>query len=175
MLTMTAIYMTRALAALDRRLDRSVTLVVGGGGAMVLAYMFPLATSDIDAVAKGISNDELTPYIRAVALEMDLPADWLNPWFGSFTYVLSADYDSRLVEVFSGSKLQALALGKEDLLLMKCFAHRQKDIAHARALLRAGADTDFVYNRIQELDRSQIPGTEKALEFLETIIDLEEP
>jgi hypothetical protein len=46
--------MLKALLALDRKLNKKVTLIVGGGGAMILAHEFPLATSDIDAIPKGM-------------------------------------------------------------------------------------------------------------------------
>jgi hypothetical protein len=171
--TLTAEKMRTALKALDALLDRDLTLIVGGGGAMLLAYGFPLATADIDAVPRGIPGDELAPLIEKVARELGLPHDWLNPWYSSFTYVLPADFEERLMEVFRGSHLSAQALGKEDLLLMKCFAHRQKDVAHARALVRAGADADKVFDRIEELRKRKIPGTEPALDFLEDILDQE--
>jgi len=166
--------MKEALTQLDQVLDRPVTLIMGGGGAMLLAHNFPLATADIDAVPKGISIDELQPYIEKVAREMLLPLDWINPWFSSFTYVLPEDFHTRLVEVFSGKWLKAQALGKDDLLIMKCFAHRKKDIAHARALVRAGANVDNVYARIEALLKRKIPGSDKAENFLNEIVDMEE-
>lgn len=172
--SLTAEKMKQGFAALDRILPRTLTLIVGGGGAMSLAYSFPLATADIDAVPKGLSIDELAPLVEKVSREEDLPGDWLNPWFSTFTHVLRDDYEKRLVDVFSGARLKVLALGKEDLLLMKCFAHRPKDIAHARALVRAQANTNLVYDRIEELAAKNIPGTEAAADFLDQILELEE-
>jgi len=173
--TLTAQKMREALNRLDELLPHPVRMIIGGGGAMLLAYDFPLATADIDAVTKGLSTDEMKPFIETVARELSIPSDWINPWFSSFTHVLPADYESRLVEVFAGQKLKVSALGKEDLLLMKCFAHRQKDIAHARALVRAGANIDFVYDRIEELAQRKIPGARDAADFLDEIIDMETP
>lgn len=175
MSTLTANHMRNGLQRLDELLPRQTTLIIGGGGAMLLAYGFPMATADIDAVPKGLSIEDLKPLIEQIARELGLPADWLNPWFSSFTHVLPADYENRLVEVFAGSRLRASALGKEDLLLMKCFAHRQKDIPHARALLRAGADVEKVQARIDELAARKIPGTSEATDFLDDIIDMETP
>ncbi len=165
--------MREALSALDSHLDREVSLVIGGGGAMLLAYGFPLATTDIDAIPRGLSSDELAPMIEKVALELGLPTDWLNPWYSTFTFVLPLDFRDRLVNVFTGRHLNAQALGKEDLLLMKCFAHRQKDVAHARALVRANANVDLVFARISELEKRKIPGADLAVDFLEEILDQE--
>lgn len=165
--------MRSALASLDRRLPRSVTLMIGGGGAMLLAYDFPLTTTDIDAVPKGLSADELKPFIEQTAVELGLPVDWLNPWFSSFTHVLPPDFADRLVEVFRGERLVGMALGREDLLLMKCFARRQKDIPHARALLAGGADLEVVRARLDHLRRKRIPGAAEAEDFLDEIEDME--
>ena len=172
-MSLTADKMRLALTLLDALLPRSLTLIVGGGGAMLLAYGFPLATSDIDAVPKGLSEDELKPLIEKVADELNLSKDWLNSWFQTFTHVLPADYATRTVEVYSGTNLTARALGRDDLLLMKCFAHRTKDIPHARALVAGGANISFVYDRIDELRRQRIPLTDAAADFLDTIVDME--
>lgn len=171
---LTADKMKEALHALNAILTRPITLIIGGGGAMLLAHDFRLSTTDIDAVPKGLSNDELTPFIEQVARDLGLPTDWLNPWYSNFTYVLPTDFHTRTIEVFKGSRLTAQALGKEDLLLMKCFAHRKKDVAHARALLRQGADVDFVHGRIEELNERKIPGAVAARDFLDEIIEMEE-
>lgn len=171
---MTAETMLKALSALDRLLPKKTTLMIGGGGAMLLAHRFPLATSDVDAVPQGLSSDELKPYIESVAKSLGLPGDWLNPWFSSFTFVLPVDYESRLIEVLSGKNLVVRALGREDLLIMKCFAHRKKDVAHARALVRAGADLDVVYERIEELERKKIPDAADARTFLDEIAEMED-
>lgn len=166
--------MKDGLTKLDALLERRVTLIIGGGGAMILAHGFPLATTDIDAVPKGMSIEELRPLIEKIAIEMQWPGDWLNPWYATFTFVLPEDFQTRLLEVFRGKQLVAQALGKEDLLLMKCFAHRQKDIPHARALLRAGANTELVFDQIDLLESRKIPRCDEAREFLEELIDQEE-
>ncbi|MCC7442771.1 MAG: hypothetical protein IT285_14140 [Bdellovibrionales bacterium] len=103
--------MRKALGALDARLTVDVSLLVGGGGAMVLAHCFKLSTMDIDAVPKGISLVDLDVHVKAVATELRLPPDWLNPYYGSFTHTLPADFESRVVEVFRGKRLTARALG----------------------------------------------------------------
>jgi hypothetical protein len=37
-----------------------------------------------------------------VAHELDIPADWLNPYFATFTHVLPMDFEARLTTVFEG-------------------------------------------------------------------------
>lgn len=159
--------MIDALALLDSKLPSPVRLIVGGGSAMLLAHNYPLASSDIDAIpASGISLDELSPFIREVAEEFSLPVDWLNPFYASFTHVLPSDYGTRLVDVCKFSKLTASALSKTDLLIMKCFAGRLKDVVHARSLVKNGADVAFVKTHIGILSKKRIPGCDRALKFL---------
>lgn len=159
--------MREALHCLDAFLDRPVHLIVGGGGAMILAHHFSLSTSDIDALpAAGVTVDELQPFIKKVADQLSLPLDWLNPYYSSFTHVLPSDYGSRLVTIDKFRNLKVDALSKDDLLIMKCFAARQKDVVHARALVRQGADVAMVKRHIQKIKERKIPGTDRALNFL---------
>ncbi len=168
--TLTADLMRQSLQALDDILPRAVTLIMGGGGAMILAHGFPLATSDIDAIPKqGMDISELDLLVKQVAESHCLPADWLNPYFSTFVHTLPADYDRRLIEVFQGKHLNVLALGKEEMLIMKCFAHRSKDVGHAKALLRGGADATFVGDHIESLLKKRIQGAQAALDFLDDV------
>jgi hypothetical protein len=164
--------MRRALEALAAQLPAPIRLIVGGGGAMILAHRFQLATTDIDAVPVGMSPHELDPAVKAVASKLGLAPDWLNPYYSTFTHVLPQDYGTRLVGVLSAPNLEVLALSKDDLLIMKCFAGRQKDVAHARELIRAGARVAFVEAHLERLKRLRIPKAEAALDFLDEVVDL---
>jgi len=158
-----------AFRALDARLQSPVTLVVGGGTAMMLAYGLPVRTADVDAYPVRGRLDDLAGPIREVARELDLAPDWLNPHFETFAHVLPADYGTRLREVFAGRHLRVAALGVEDLLLMKCFAGREKDVGHARALLRRKPDLAVVERRIEELIARGIQGAQDAADFLDDL------
>lgn len=162
--------MRQALQALDQKLNQPVKLIMGGGGAMLLAHHFRLSTNDIDALpVGGLTIEDLTPFIREVSKELSLPVDWINPFYASFTHVLPSDYGTRLIEVARFSHLSVFALSKVDLLIMKCFAAREKDVVHARALFKQGADASFVRSHINKLDQKRIPGCRRALEFLDEI------
>ena len=167
--------MLNALKRLDSLLTErkrsSVKLLIGGGGAMILAHSYPLGTTDIDAVPKGIESVELDLLIKIISTEQNLPFDWLNPYFATYSHTLPSDYASRLIEVFKGEALIALALGKEEMLIMKCFAHRQKDVGHAKALIKGGCNQDLVFEQLETLQKKGIPGSKAALDFLEDIID----
>lgn len=161
----------KAFACLDRDLKQAVTLYVGGGTSMVLAHGYPLATADVDAIPKQVSFEEIDDIVKKIAIELGLPGDWLNPYFGSFTHVLPADFTSRLVRVFSGDRLLVDALGREDMLIMKCFAHRPKDLGHARALLKLGVEMAIVESAIESCLKRGIPGAQVALDFLDELIE----
>lgn len=158
-----------AFSALDARLEAPLTLIVGGGTAMMLAYGLPVRTTDVDAYPSRGRLDDVAPHLRAVAKELGLAPDWVNPHFETFAHVLPADYASRLREVFAGGRLRVMALGVEDLLVMKCFAGREKDVGHARALLRRKPDLSIVERRIEELAEKGVPGALDAADFLDDI------
>lgn len=163
--------MLLALKALDEILSQPIKLIVGGGGAMILAHHFRLGTSDVDGIAVGIDSAEFDVYVKKVAKKLSLPGDWLNPYYSTFTHVLPEDYGSRLLLVCEFSKLKVFALGKEDLLIMKCFAGRQKDIPHAKALIKQGANLKLVEGQLSFLKERRVPGTDKAMGFLDDILD----
>lgn len=165
--------MLKAFELLDKRLTVAIKLLLGGGGAMLLAYQFPLATQDIDAVIykSTIKESDIRDDIVAVADQLHLPKDWLNPHFESFLYTLPKDYESRLKTIFDGAHMQVNALSMEDLLILKCFAGRDKDVGHARALIKKGADTEFVRKHIYHLIDVQIPRSQNAIDFLDDLLD----
>jgi hypothetical protein len=146
---LTADLMKKALQRLseliESKLAAPVQLIMGGGGAMILAHGFQLGTTDIDAIpAKGVEIAQLDPLVKQIAQEQNLLGDWLNPYFSTFAHTLPTDYSKRLISVFSTKSLEVSALGPEEMLIMKCFARRQKDIPHAKALIKKGADIGFV-------------------------------
>jgi hypothetical protein len=163
--------MIHAFQALDEKLRVPVTLIMGGGGAMILAHKFPLSTNDVDAIAKGLEAHELDVFVKAIALEQGLPGDWLNPYFSSFSHTLPADYQQRLIRVFSGKLLHVDSLGREEMLIMKCFAHRSKDVAHAKQLLKLGVDLKIVETQMEHLRKKNIPGVQEALDFLDDLLE----
>lgn len=165
--------MLKAFSSFDKKLPCEAKLLLGGGGAMVLAYDFPLATQDLDALffQSEITEKDVFKEIQEVATELDLPKDWLNPYFGTFLYTLPSDYQKRLKQVFVGKKLTVYALGLEDLLILKCFAGREKDIGHARVLVKKGADISFVEKHIHVLMDRHIPKAREANDFLSDLLD----
>ncbi len=170
---LTKLDMMKALRRFDEHLTQGVELLVGGGAAMVCVYDFPLHTTDIDVVLKNTSIDKIQPIVHQVAQELGLTEDWLNTWYSSFTYTLPEDFYKRIRPFFNGNYLLAHALGPEDLLVLKCCAHRIKDLGHARFLIRKNADYRFVMNHLEKLLEKNILLDEKPLEFLENVLEKE--
>ncbi len=167
--------MKRALELLDAEIPSPARLVVGGGAAMVLAYKHPLATQDIDAFAAkgGLRLADLDAAAKVIAKKLDIEPDWLNSHFDTFTAVLPADYATRLRRVFTGKQLVVDALGPEDLLVMKCFAGRDKDLPHARKLVKIAADLSIVDRQLALLVERRYLGAEKAADFFDDLRDQE--
>ena len=159
--------MLKALGTLDVRVPEPLQLLIGGGAAFVLGHQITLATQDIDAVPykSKLSAADLDPHVKAVAQTLKIPSDWLNPYYGTFTYSLPKDYGNRLVTVFEGKKIRAVALGKEDLLIMKCFAGREKDMPHAGQLLKKGVNIPLVREHLHQCLREKLPRAQEACDF----------
>ena len=140
---------------------------------MVLAYDYPLATQDVDAFTArgGLSMAELDTAARRVAEQLDLEPDWLNTHFETYTGVLPTGYSERLKRVLEGEHLVVDVLGPEDLLIMKCFAGRDKDRGHARKLLRLAGDLDLVDRHLAHLIERRYPGAEKAADYFDDLRD----
>lgn len=162
--------MLHALKRLDELVLRPFEMIIGGGAAMLYVYGSPLKTWDIDAVLKHTTLEDIQKSVHLVAEEMSLPKNWLNSWYSSFTHTLPADFSDRLKTLFKGKHIKAFAFGPEDMLILKCCAHRGKDVSHARILVKQ-ADTDFVMKHLDNLyDKKLIPST-RAMEFLEDLLE----
>lgn len=159
--------MLKALKCLDKEVPEPFNLLIGGGAAFILAHQIPLSTMDIDGIPfrSKISPADIDPYVKKVAVALNLPHDWLNTYFATFTYSLPRDYGERLVPVFKGEKIDAFALSKEDLLIMKSFASRDKDILHVRSLIKKGVDLKWVRDHLHHSLKENLPRAQEACDF----------
>lgn len=165
--------MRQALRALDAQLKHPLQLLIGGGAAMLLAHRFPLATMDIDGlILQGeLTQAELDRHVKVVAKTQQLPPDWLNPYFNTFLYTLPSDFRERLHTIYTGRRLTVVALGVEDLLILKCFAGRPKDVPHARVLYQKAQHRERVDAHLHTLVERKVPGAQEAWDFFAEIED----
>lgn len=170
---MKAADMLVALKALDKHLTKPTQLLIGGGAAMALAYKLPLSTADVDALVfrSEITQSELTPFIHKVSDELHLPKDWLNSHFNTFLFALPPDYSDRINLVYEGAHLKAFALGREDMVILKCMAGRDKDLPHAKALMKPGINRKIVEKHLQTLVDRSIPKADQAMDFFDELCD----
>lgn len=167
--------MTNAFRSLDAKLKVSAQILIGGGAAMIFAHNVNLSTMDIDGllINTPLTASELDPLVKKVAKELKINPHWFNSYFNTFTYTIPPDYKERLISIYKGKNLEVLALGLEDLLIMKCFSGREKDIGHAKALIKRGANLKFVEDHIERLKSKGVPNGGKALDFFDDIREQE--
>ena len=121
----------------------------------------------------GSLSDQLKKITHQIAKERDLPGDWINSWYSGFTHNLPKNFGDRLELIFQGKKITAYALSAEDMLILKCCAHRPKDVSHARILIRKNPNHQFVRKHLKSLIKKKLLPDEKAVEFLDDILDRE--
>ncbi len=170
--TVSAATLPLILKTLEEVLSRKKTslhLLVGGAGAMVGAYAYPEQTTDIDAIPLAGSFEHLATELQEVALKLDLPGDWINPHYKTFTIYLPSDYRSRTREIYKGPWLQADALGPEDLMIMKFMAGRTKDESHLRFLMAQSPQLKIIETRLEELLKLFPKEAAQALELFDEI------
>lgn len=87
---------------------------------------------------------ELQILIRNVAESEGLPAGWLNGSIQSYTHVLPKDYKNRLVSLPPFSRLHVRLLGRRDVILMKVYAMRARDVQDLQAIGPTADELAFV-------------------------------
>ncbi|PWU14096.1 MAG: hypothetical protein C5B49_13755 [Bdellovibrio sp.] len=164
----------KILRAFDEEIGKSrkptVHLLAGGGGALIGAYKYQEATADFDALVLQGNLSDFAPEIAAVAKKLDLPADWLNPYFSTFTIYLPKDYRSRCVKIYQGENLLVEALGSQDLLVMKLMAGRSKDHSHILFLAKQAVNFAAIEDRLIELEKLFPKEAGRALELFDDLL-----
>ena len=141
----------RALATLGRRARQPVSLVLGGSAALILSEELRRPTDDGDVVTSEPEIADLQVLIRSVADGEGLPAGWLNGSIQSYTHVLPKDYKSRLVSLPPFDRLRVRLLGRSDVILMKVYGMRARDIDDLRAIGPTSDELAFVRAQLQSI------------------------
>ena len=122
-------------------------------------------------IGSKITPAELDPLVKKVGKDLEIQPHWFNSYFDSYTFTIPPDYKDRIKSIFKGKKLTVNALGLEDLLIMKCFAGREKDVGHAKGLIKKGANLNLVERHMESLVDKGLPGATEALDFLDDMKD----
>ncbi len=139
------------LAALGRRARRPVSLVLGGSAALILGDELRRLTDDGDVVASEPELGDLQILIRDVAEREGLPAGWLNGSIQSYTYILPADYRDRLVSLAPLGHLRVRLLHRRDVILMKVYGMRPRDVDDLRAIHPTIEELRFVRAQLETI------------------------
>jgi hypothetical protein len=143
----------QALQALGRRVSGQTEIVLGGAGALILTGELDRVTDDGDVLRSPPDIGQLQADIRAVAESLDLPGGWLNGSIQSYGDVLPPDYASRLKSLPAWGKLQVAVLHRKDVIVMKLFAGRPRDITDVMALTPSHEELAFVRSQVPRLSR----------------------
>ena len=140
-----------ALEALGRRARDPVSLVLGGSAALILHDQLRRPTNDGDVVASEPGLGELQKIIRDVADIRGLPPGWLNGSIQSYTHVLPRDYRARLIRLPAFGRLSVALLHRQDVVLMKVYGQRPRDIDDLNTLQPTREELAFVRAHIPRI------------------------
>jgi hypothetical protein len=140
-----------ALNALGERLRTRTDIVVGGAGALILTGELPRATSDFDVLYSDPDMGQLQEDIRAVADRLNLTPGWLNGSIQSYLDVLPPDYQTRLRTLPTRGKLHIALLHRQDIIVMKLFAGRPRDLNDVAILQPTLEELAFVRHELPRL------------------------
>ena len=110
---------------------------------MILHFGARRATHDVDVLVLRGDVRELRKVARAVALDHNLPEDWINDAVKGFADILPPDFYHRLVPLqLPFQHLHLYALGRPDQTAMKIVALREQDLEDLELLLPAMSEAD---------------------------------
>jgi hypothetical protein len=131
---------------------------------LILSSDLPRPTDDGDVVTSEPGLGELQALIREIADSEGLPPGWLNGSIQSYTYVLPKDYRDRLVALPAFGRLRVRLLGRQDVILMKVYAMRARDIEDLRAIGPTAEELVFVREQIPRIaDKEPNKGRDMAV------------
>jgi hypothetical protein len=151
--------LTAAFVALGNRLHRPAYVLIGGAGALILGGELQRATMDCDVLLSQPEIGQLLGDIRAVAEECGLVGGWLNGSAQSYAEILPPDYSSRLRSLPTFGRLQVMLLHRQDVLVMKLYAARPRDLADIAVLAPTAAELAFAYDqlpRLAQIDEARV-------------------
>jgi hypothetical protein len=150
-----------AFAALGERMHQPTRVLIGGSGALILGGELNRATTDCDVLYSQPDMGQLQSDIRTVAESCGLPSGWLNGSAQTYTEILPPDYKSRLHSLRPFGRLQVMVLHRQDVLVMKLYAGRPRDLADIAALAVTDTELEFARGQLARLRRIDAARTER--------------
>jgi hypothetical protein len=166
---MTSAALWAALTRLGSTLREPASLTLGGSAALLLTGMLDRLTDDGDVVESSVDFGRLLDAVRTVEVVEQTPSGWLNTSIQAYTHVLPDDFRTRLVRLPLLQQLDVSVLGRSDVILMKVYAHRPRDLQDLLAVTPTPEELAFV-----EQSMPRIGGREPdaVIEMQRTLTDL---
>jgi hypothetical protein len=142
-----------AFAILGDRLNKPARLLIGGAGALILGGELTRATTDCDVLRSDPDMGQLQGDIRTVGERCGLPGGWLNGSAQTYAEILPPDYESRLQSLPPFGRLQVMVLHRQDVLVMKLYAGRPRDLADIATLAPTASEIQFARDELPRLRR----------------------
>jgi hypothetical protein len=166
---MTSATLWAALTRLGSTLREPASLTLGGSAALLLTGMLDRLTDDGDVVESSVDFGRLLDAVRAVEVAEQTPSGWLNTSIQAYTHVLPDDFRTRLVRLPPLQRLDVSVLSRSDVILMKVYAHRPRDLQDLLAVTPSPEELAFVE---QSLPRIGAREPEAVTEMQRTLTDL---
>lgn len=157
-----------AFTSLGQNIRKPLRLTLVGGSALAILELVQRQTKDADVIEASAKLSSIRKEIETVAKELDIGTDWLNEDASAWRKFLPPDYPNRLVVVGQFGNLTVNSLGRQDLILMKIIAGRNRDLLDLKELAVRAEELYFVRQQVERLKRiDQETGT-----FVEDYLDL---
>jgi hypothetical protein len=143
--------LSEAFAALGGQLREPTQLLIGGAGALILRGELQRATTDCDVLRSRPDIGRLQSAIHAVAVRCGLVGGWLNGSAQTYAEIVPPDFESRVHSMPAFDRLQVLILDRQDVMVMKLFAGRPRDLADIAALAPTTSELQFARRELLRL------------------------
>jgi hypothetical protein len=150
-----------AFAALGKQVHQPTRVLIGGAGALILGGELNRATTDCDVLLSQPDIGQFQRDIRTVAEGCGLPSGWLNGSAQTYAEILPPDYESRLHSLPPFGRLQVMVLHRQDVLVMKLYAGRPRDLADIAILAPTDTEIQFARGQLARLRRIDSARTER--------------
>ena len=137
------------------RIGEKRTLIICGGGALIVMGIIDRQTRDVDVLEPEIDS-LLKDIATRVGREFGLSEKWLNNGPQSLRRDLNSGWEKRTTSIFKGKSLELLGLGRPDLIASKLFAFcdREDDFEDVISLKPTKSELEDIFPWVLKRDTS---------------------
>lgn len=156
-----------ALTELGAQALDPVRIVLGGSAALILVDALNRPTADGDVILAEPELNDIQPLLRRAADAAGVPQGWLNTSIRSYLDALPSDYTERIRWLPPFRQLTVGVLDRRDVLAMKVYARRARDIEDIVAMHPTEQEMEFVRRQLARIARSEPKRAAEMREFLD--------